>query len=71
MENGALNASMRHYNNGKFLTTVMSVRGILFQAYIARARVTEFSLISDTAYVAENAGRILRCMFDIVISRGK
>ena len=33
---------------------------ILLQAYISGAMVSSFSLISDMAYVAQNAARILR-----------
>eukprot|EP00211_Chloroparvula_japonica_P000559 CAMPEP_0119126784 /NCGR_PEP_ID=MMETSP1310-20130426/5571_1 /TAXON_ID=464262 /ORGANISM="Genus nov. species nov., Strain RCC2339" /LENGTH=1688 /DNA_ID=CAMNT_0007116969 /DNA_START=54 /DNA_END=5120 /DNA_ORIENTATION=+ len=42
---------------------------VLFQSFIARAYIVEFSLVSDTAFVADNAGRILRCMFEVALSQ--
>ncbi|KAI8448248.1 Sec63 Brl domain-containing protein, partial [Phakopsora pachyrhizi] len=38
---------------------------ILLQAYISRLHVEDFALISDTAYVAQNAARIARALVDI------
>jgi antiviral helicase SLH1 len=43
---------------------------ILLQSYISRARMEDFALISDTAYVAQNAGRICRALFMIALNRG-
>eukprot|EP01104_Vermistella_antarctica_P009338 TRINITY_DN238_c1_g1_i2.p1 TRINITY_DN238_c1_g1~~TRINITY_DN238_c1_g1_i2.p1 ORF type:complete len:2228 (-),score=554.58 TRINITY_DN238_c1_g1_i2:294-5987(-) len=43
---------------------------ILLQAYISNARIESFSLISDTAYISQNAGRISRALFEIVRRRG-
>lgn len=45
--------------------------GLLFvvsvpQAYISRARVDSFSLTADMMYVASNAPRIARALFEIV-----
>ncbi|EPQ59321.1 Sec63-domain-containing protein [Gloeophyllum trabeum ATCC 11539] len=42
---------------------------ILLQGYISGARVEDFALVSDTAYVAQNAGRIVRALLEIAISR--
>ncbi|KAI9141161.1 Sec63 Brl domain-containing protein [Paraphysoderma sedebokerense] len=42
---------------------------ILLQEYISRAQVDDFSLVSDTAYVAQNSGRILRALFEIALNR--
>ncbi|TFK55802.1 Sec63-domain-containing protein [Heliocybe sulcata] len=42
---------------------------ILLQGYISGARVEDFALVSDTAYVAQNAGRIIRALLEIAISR--
>lgn len=41
---------------------------ILLQAYISRAYVEDFALASDTAYVAQNTGRIIRALFEISLS---
>lgn len=42
---------------------------ILLQSYISRARVEDFTLISDSAYVAQNAARICRALFMIALNR--
>jgi len=42
----------------------------LIQAYISRARVEGFSLVSDMGYVAQNVTRIVRALFEIAIKRG-
>ncbi|KAI9314045.1 Sec63 Brl domain-containing protein [Dichotomocladium elegans] len=42
---------------------------ILLQAYISSARIDDFALISDCAYVAQNAGRIARALFEIALNR--
>ena len=43
---------------------------VLLQAHISRARVDSFSLIADLNYVAQNAGRIGRAIFEICLRRG-
>ena len=43
---------------------------ILLQSYISRARVEDFALLSDMAYVAQNAARICRALFMIALNRG-
>eukprot|EP00947_MAST-08B_sp_MAST-8B-sp1_P000678 g678.t1 len=43
---------------------------LLIQAYIGQARPRGFTLISDTAYVAQNAGRVARGLFEISLKRG-
>lgn len=43
---------------------------VLLQSYIGQNRVTSFTLISDTNYVAQNAGRITRALFEICLKRG-
>lgn len=43
---------------------------ILLQAYISRARIEDFALTSDTAYVAQNSARICRALFMIALNRG-
>ncbi|KAJ3318638.1 hypothetical protein HDU76_000778 [Blyttiomyces sp. JEL0837] len=42
---------------------------IMLQAYISRAIINDFALVSDCAYVAQNAARILRALFEICLSR--
>lgn len=42
---------------------------ILLQGYISRAYVEDFALVSDTGYVAQNAGRIARALVEIGTSR--
>ena len=42
---------------------------ILLQSYISRAKVEDFVLVSDTAYVAQNAARICRAVFMIALNR--
>ncbi|KAF1814790.1 Sec63-domain-containing protein [Eremomyces bilateralis CBS 781.70] len=43
---------------------------ILLQSHISRARLEDFTLVSDTAYVAQNAARICRAVFMIALNRG-
>lgn len=40
---------------------------VLMQAYIGRARVTSFTLISDMNYIASNAGRVARAIFEMCL----
>ncbi|KAI4202102.1 MAG: hypothetical protein LQ350_002769 [Teloschistes chrysophthalmus] len=42
---------------------------ILLQSYISRARLEDFALISDSAYVSQNAARICRALFMIALNR--
>ena len=41
---------------------------ILLQSYISRHYVEDFALVSDQGYVAQNAGRIIRALFEIALS---
>ncbi|RMZ83373.1 hypothetical protein DV737_g1644, partial [Chaetothyriales sp. CBS 132003] len=43
---------------------------ILLQSFISRARVEDFALVSDSAYVAQNAARLCRALFMIALNRG-
>ncbi|XP_059178780.1 activating signal cointegrator 1 complex subunit 3-like [Physella acuta] len=43
---------------------------ILLQSYISRTNVESFSLVSDMAYVAQNAGRIMRALFEVALKNG-
>jgi antiviral helicase SLH1 len=42
---------------------------VLLQAYISRLPIEDFALVSDSAYVSQNGGRIIRAMLEIAISR--
>ncbi|KIK95504.1 hypothetical protein PAXRUDRAFT_11409 [Paxillus rubicundulus Ve08.2h10] len=42
---------------------------ILLQTFISNLPVQDFALVSDTAYVAQNGGRIIRALLEIAISR--
>ncbi|KAJ3723103.1 Sec63-domain-containing protein [Lentinula raphanica] len=42
---------------------------ILLQAHISRHMIDDFALVSDSAYVAQNGGRIVRALLEIAISR--
>ena len=42
---------------------------ILLQAFISRTFIEDFALVSDSAYVAQNAGRIIRSLLEIALSR--
>merc|ERR1719341_1360105 len=42
---------------------------ILLQTFISRGRVRSFSLISDMTYITQNAARIARALFEIVLRK--
>ncbi|KAL7747290.1 putative steryl acetyl hydrolase mug81 [Sorochytrium milnesiophthora] len=42
---------------------------ILLQSYISHAPIDDFALVSDTAYVAQNAGRLLRAVFEVCLNQ--
>ena len=42
---------------------------VLLQSYISNANLEDFTLVSDTAYVAQNAARICRALFMIALNR--
>ncbi|KDQ08833.1 hypothetical protein BOTBODRAFT_117913 [Botryobasidium botryosum FD-172 SS1] len=50
-------------------TSQGKVVNILLQGYISGERVEDFALVSDTAYAAQNGGRIIRSLLEIAISR--
>ena len=43
---------------------------VLMQAFISSIRVNSFTLTSDTNYIASNAGRISRALFEMCLKRG-
>ncbi|KAI0234175.1 putative steryl acetyl hydrolase mug81 [Massospora cicadina] len=42
---------------------------VLIQAYISRVPPEAFALVSDTNYIAQNAGRVLRAVFEMALNR--
>lgn len=42
---------------------------VLLQAYISQYRLKNFSLTSDLNYISQNAGRVVRAMFEIALKR--
>ncbi|CAN6668065.1 RQC trigger complex helicase Slh1p [Trichomonascus vanleenenianus] len=51
------------------LDTTQGKTNVLLQAYISRAKIEESSLVSDAAYVGQNAIRISRALFLIAMNR--
>ncbi|KAL8700164.1 MAG: hypothetical protein Q9224_001087 [Gallowayella concinna] len=51
------------------IDTAHAKTNILLQSYISRARVEDFALVSDSAYVSQNAARICRALFMIALNR--
>ncbi|KAJ9662580.1 putative steryl acetyl hydrolase mug81 [Coniosporium apollinis] len=51
------------------LGTPRGKTNILLQSHISRARLEDYTLVSDTAYVAQNATRICRALFMIALNR--
>ncbi|GAB7364562.1 hypothetical protein MBLNU230_g5369t1 [Neophaeotheca triangularis] len=43
---------------------------VLLQSYISKAYLEDFTLVSDTSYVAQNSARICRALFMIALNRG-
>lgn len=44
---------------------------VLLQAYISKAKINSFTLISDTNYIASNAGRVARALFEMCLKNGQ
>ena len=53
----------------KITITTQDKVNILLQGYVSRLPLDDFALISDSAYVAQNAGRIVRALLEIAVSR--
>ncbi|KAF8680937.1 Sec63 protein, partial [Rhizoctonia solani] len=51
------------------IDTVEGKVNVLLQAFISKAQVQDFALVSDMAYVAQNGGRIIRALLEIAVSR--
>lgn len=54
---------------GGGLESSMGKTNVLLQALISKARVSSFTLISDTNYVAQNASRVCRALFEICLKK--
>ncbi|KAG7396337.1 hypothetical protein PHYBOEH_002472 [Phytophthora boehmeriae] len=54
---------------GGGMDTYMGKTNILLQSLIGRARVSSFTLISDTNYVAQNGSRVCRALFEICLKK--
>ncbi|CAB1334134.1 unnamed protein product, partial [Coregonus sp. 'balchen'] len=62
------------FDSQKTEADILSINGygkinILLQTYIGRGEVDSFSLISDLSYVAQNAARIVRALFEIALRK--
>ncbi|KAK0538541.1 putative steryl acetyl hydrolase mug81 [Tilletia horrida] len=42
---------------------------ILLQSFISKEYIEDFALVSDSAYVAQNAGRIIRALLEIALAK--
>ncbi|WPH02911.1 Hypothetical protein R9X50_00578100 [Acrodontium crateriforme] len=51
------------------ISTQQGKTNVLLQSYISQARLEDFTLVSDTNYVAQNAARICRALFMIALNR--
>uniref|UniRef100_A0A672R3C1 Activating signal cointegrator 1 complex subunit 3 n=1 Tax=Sinocyclocheilus grahami TaxID=75366 RepID=A0A672R3C1_SINGR len=54
----------------KFNVTSVSQINVLLQAYISQLKLEGFALMADMVYVTQSAGRLMRAIFEIVLSRG-
>ncbi|KAL4094614.1 hypothetical protein PRIC1_010272 [Phytophthora ramorum] len=54
---------------GGGMDTYTGKTNILLQSMIGRARVSTFTLISDTNYVAQNGSRVCRALFEICLKK--
>uniref|UniRef100_A0A673GIZ5 Activating signal cointegrator 1 complex subunit 3 n=1 Tax=Sinocyclocheilus rhinocerous TaxID=307959 RepID=A0A673GIZ5_9TELE len=54
----------------KLNVTSVSQINVLLQAYISQLKLEGFALMADMVYVTQSAGRLMRAIFEIVLSRG-
>ena len=52
------------------VTTTEGKANVLLQAYISGVRPRTFTLVGDTSYITQSAGRIARGLFEISVRRG-
>ena len=50
------------------ITSEVDKAFVLLQAYISRAKIRSFTLISDMNYIASNAGRVARALFEMCLT---
>ena len=50
------------------ITSEVDKAFVLLQAYISRAKIRSFTLISDMNYIAANAGRVARALFEMCLT---
>ena len=55
---------------GADLAAATSKVNVLMQAYVSRASLDAFSLVSDASFVAQNVCRIARALFEMALRRG-
>ena len=55
---------------GDLVTEVSGKVNILLQTYISNGKIGDFALISDVAYIAQNAIRISRFLFEVSMKNG-
>jgi activating signal cointegrator complex subunit 3 len=60
----------RNASGQAFITGPEDKAFILMQAYISRARINSFTLVSDTNYIASSAGRVARALFEMMLVGG-
>jgi len=53
------------------LDTTLGKANVLLQTYISRGMLDSATLVSDTYYIQQSAGRICRALFEMVLKRGK
>lgn len=63
----AISGAGRDDKNIALVTGSVDKAFVLMQAYISKARARSFTLISDTNYIASNAGRVSRAVFEICL----
>lgn len=66
---GKANIPLDSQGKANILSDSQGKVNILLQSFISNLPVEDFALVSDTAYVAQNGGRIMRALLEIAISR--
>jgi activating signal cointegrator complex subunit 3 len=64
-----LRSNCRVFLKGDVATT-LGKTNVLLQAFISNTSLRSFTLISDTAYITQSAGRISRALFEISLKKG-
>uniref|UniRef100_A0A6Q2XZW2 U5 small nuclear ribonucleoprotein 200 kDa helicase n=1 Tax=Esox lucius TaxID=8010 RepID=A0A6Q2XZW2_ESOLU len=61
-------STLEHYSIPK--GHILCLINVLLQAYISQLKLEGFALMADMVYVTQSAGRLMRAIFEIVLSRG-